>query len=183
MQVMGELAEVYGLDREKARTIGILHDAGKDLPPGVQQQLVEEGNIQIYHACDANYFLYLHGPVGAYLVQKEFGMTDELILGAIISHTYYGSSPYFNHPLSWCMRFSDLLEANRDWRDIELVFNCVKRLRKLAYAGEMEIGAFLHTAMLIKWFEDTSTPVHPNMRLVKAELGKKLGLDDSFLEL
>ena len=32
MQVMSELAEVYGLDQEKAKTIGILHDAAKDLP-------------------------------------------------------------------------------------------------------------------------------------------------------
>jgi HD superfamily phosphohydrolase YqeK len=125
----------------------------------------------------------LHGPVGAYLVQKELGMTDELILGAIISHTYYGSSPYFNHPLSWCMRFSDFLEANRDWSDIKLVFTCVERLRILAYAGEMEEGAFLHAAMLIKWYESTNTPVHPNMRRVKAELGNKLGLDDSYLAL
>jgi putative nucleotidyltransferase with HDIG domain len=45
MQVMGELAEVYGLDVEKAQTIGILHDAGKDLPSKVQGQLITEGNI------------------------------------------------------------------------------------------------------------------------------------------
>ena len=88
MQVMGELAEVYGLDPEKARIIGILHDAGKDLPPDVQRQLIVEGNIQIQHACDVNYYHYLHGPVGAFLVQKELGITDELILGAIISHTF-----------------------------------------------------------------------------------------------
>jgi len=181
MQVMGELADVYGLDREKAQTIGVLHDAGKDLPSDVQGELIAEGNIQIHHESDRNYFLYLHGPVGAYLVKRELGISDELILGAITTHTYYGNTLNFNHPLSWCMRFSDFLEPNRDWRDINLVFKCVKRLRKLVYAGSMEEGAFLHASMLVQWFEDTNTPVHPNMRQVKAELGKKLGLDDSYL--
>ena len=183
MQVMGELTKIYGLDVEKAQTIGILHDAGKDLPPEVQKELVAEGEIQIHYACDSNHYHYLHGPIGAYLVHKEFGITDGLILGAIISHTYYGDNPYFDHPISWCLRFSDLLEPNRDWRDIELVFRCVEKMRKLVYAGEMEIGAFLHTAMLVQWFEDTNTPVHPNMRRVKAEFGEKLGLDDSFLDM
>ena len=81
------------------------------------------------------------------------------------------------------MRFSDLLEANRDWSDLKLVLNSVKRIRELAYAGKLEEGALLHTTMLIKWFEDTNTPVHPNMRRVKVELGKKLGLADAYLDM
>jgi len=183
MQVMGELAKVYGLGVEKAQTIGILHDAGKDLPPQIQQQLVKEGNIKICHACEENYLYYLHGPVGAYLVQKELGIKDALVLAAIETHTFYRSSPYFHHPLCWCMRFSDMLEPTRNWENEKLILCCARRLRKLAYSGRWEEGAFLQTGVLIKWFEISNVPVHPNMRRVKAQLGEKLGLDESFLEM
>lgn len=182
MHVMSELAEVYNLDQEKARIIGILHDAGKDLPPHVYNQLVEEGNIQIQYACEADYTHYLHAPVGSYLVQRELGITDDLILDAITTHTYFGNSQYFNDPLCWCMRFSDLLEPTRNWEGERMILECAKRLREIAYSGKLEEGAFLETGVLIKWFEELGIPVHPNMRQTKQALAVKLGLDDSFLE-
>lgn len=96
---MGELAEVYGLDKEKAETIGILHDAGKDLSKEQIASLMDEARIQINHACETNYVPYLHGPVGAFFIQKELGIEDELIRDAIKTQTYYGSIPYFDDPI------------------------------------------------------------------------------------
>ena len=49
MEVMGELAEVYQLDRHKALTAGTLHDAGKDLSVEKQNELKKAANIQISH--------------------------------------------------------------------------------------------------------------------------------------
>ena len=68
MQVMGELAEVYGLDQEKARTIGLLHDAAKDLPPDQQEKFIVEGNIRTEDPLTSNYE-YTHGLVGSTLIQ------------------------------------------------------------------------------------------------------------------
>jgi predicted HD superfamily hydrolase involved in NAD metabolism len=174
MLVMGELAEVYGLDKEKAQTIGILHDAGKDLPQSKIDGLVREGKIQITYECETNYVLYLHGPVGSYFVFKELGIQDELILDAIKTHTYYGTSRYFNDPMTWCVRFADILEPTRRWGQEKIMLDCAGRLRELAYAGRMKEGAFLQTDCLIKWFEGKGMPVHPTMRKCLQELGMEL---------
>jgi len=183
MQVMGELAEIYQLDQDKALTAGILHDAGKDLSLEKQNELIKAGNIQISHECETNYVLYLHGPVGSFFVQKELGIHDELILDAIAGHTYFGNSPYFEHPLSWCLRFSDILEPTRNWEQEKIIWNCAKRLRKLVYAGQMKEAIFLQIGCLLKWYEEKGMPIHPRMRSIKQALGKELDLDDAFLEI
>ena len=182
MQVMGELAEIYDLDREKALIIGLLHDVAKDLSPDQQEQLIEEGDIQTQHECETDYVYYLHAPVGSYFVQRELGITDELILDAITTHTYYGNSPYFNNPHCWCMRFADLLEPNRNWNREKLLLQGAKRLKKMVYAGRLAEGAFLQTGMLIEWYKAKGVPVHPNMCQVKQELAAQLNVDDSFLK-
>jgi HD superfamily phosphohydrolase YqeK len=183
MQVMGDLAEIYQLDPAQARTAGILHDAGKDLSVEEQNELIKAGNIQISYECETNYVLYLHGPVSSFFVQKELGMRDELILGAITAHTYFGDGPYFHHPLSWCLRFSDILEPTRNWQQEKIILNCAQRLRELVYAGRMKEGAFLQTGCLLKWFEEKGMPIHPRMETIKQVYGKELDLDDAFLEL
>jgi len=181
MQVMGELAEVYKLDKQKAEIIGILHDAGKDLPPDLQKQLVEAGKIQIRYECENDYLYYLHGPVGSYFVQKELGISDRLILDAITTHTYCGDTENFNHPLCWCLRFGDILEPSRDWSKWGWLPIGVENLRSMVYAGRMQAGAFLHMSMLIKWFDERNVPVHPHMRQATQELSVSLKLDSTFL--
>lgn len=163
MDVMGELAGIYGLDPEKARIIGLLHDAGKDLRPEQQEQLIEAGNTKIFFECDRNYNFYLHGPVGATLVQKRLGIDDELILDAIANHTFYGNSRYFNHPMCWCLRFSDILEPNRDFREVKWLHHGLYRLKELVYAGRLDEGAFLQTGWLLQWFQEDGFPIHPNI--------------------
>ncbi len=158
---MGELAEIYGLDKEKAQTIAI-------------EKLVGEGHIQITYECETNYVLYLHGPVGSYFVQKELNIKDELILDAIKTHTYFGTSKYFDDPMTWCLRFSDVLEPTRKWGQEKILLDCAERLRELAYSGRMKEGAFLETGCLIKWFEEKGMPVHPTLRRINQELGIEL---------
>ena len=67
-QVMGELAQVYALDQERAVVTGLLHDAAKDLGPPQQAEIISQANIEICYECELNYSLYLHGPVSAYVV-------------------------------------------------------------------------------------------------------------------
>jgi len=180
MQVMGELAEIYQLDPEKALSAGILHDAAKDLSIEKQAELIKAGNIQISYPCETNYVLYLHGPVGSFFVQKELGIRDELVLDAITGHTYFGDSPYFEHPLSWCLRFSDILEPTRNWEKEKILLNCAKRLRELVYAGHIKEAAFLQTGCLVKWFEEKGMPIHPRMRWIARTLGEELNLNEAF---
>jgi HD superfamily phosphohydrolase YqeK len=182
MQVMGELAEIYALDLEKALSVGLLHDAGKDLLPDQQEQILKEAAIEIRFDCDRDYLHYLHGPVGAYFVCKELGLTDPLVLDAISMHTYYGNGENFDAPLVWCLRFSDIIEPTRDWSKVQWLREGASRLRKTVYSGRLAEGAFLQTGWLIKWFEEAGKPVHPNMRRIYQELSIKLNMDSTFLE-
>lgn len=174
MQVMADLAGIYALDRKKAVLAGYLHDAGKDLEPAQQQQIIEEASIEIFTPCDRDYVLYLHGPVGAYLVHKELGITDPLILDAISMHAFYGAGENFNSPLVWCLRFADLLEMNRGgWSGPPAFREGRDPLRKMVYDGRLWESALFQTSLLIELFEGKGFPVHPNMKQVYKELSSQ----------
>lgn len=182
MQVMGELAGVYALDKDQAETIGILHDAAKDLSPELIDQLIQEGDIEIRYECENDYVFYLHGPVSSYFVYKELGITDKLILDAITSHTFCGDGEYFSHPMTWCLHFADVFEPTRNWSRWQWLDVAVENLRRMAYAGRLAESAYLQTSMLLKWFAEMDIPIHPHMRRVNQELAAQLNLDSSFLE-
>lgn len=169
MQVMGELAEVYGLDPEMARSIGLLHDAAKDLPRVQQERFLLEGNLREDHPFESNYE-YVHGLVGSAIIQRELGIHDPLILDAITTHTFFGNSPYFHHPLCWCTRFSDIIEPNRDWRAEKRIQVLDIILKELVYDGKMVQAARIYTETMIHWFIEKDRPVHPNFYQVNAEL-------------
>ena len=181
-QVMGELAQVYALDREQSLTTGLLHDAAKDLTPVEQAEIISRANIEIRYECELDYSLYLHGPASAFVVQHELELTDEVILDAIEMHTYYGNRVTFDDPICWCLRFADILEPNRTWRNVRWFRDGVPRLREVVYAGRMAEGALLQTGWLVKWFSEAGMPVHPNMLRVYHDLLASLQVDDSFLE-
>lgn len=170
MQVMEELAEVYGLDREKARAAGLLHDAAKDLSSEQQEFLIREGGIEIHYPEEQDYVLYLHGPVGAYFVHKELDVSDRLILDAITMHTYYGTGENWNNPLVWCLRFADILEPNRNWSAVSWLQQGTPRLRELAYAGRLTEAALFQMNVISEWFDSVGYPVHPHMRQARKEL-------------
>ena len=163
MKTMGELAKIYSLDHCKAETIGLLHDAAKDLSKERIDLLIREGHIQIQYECETDFANYLHGPVGAYLIQKEFGVTDQEIIDAIYVHTFCDCGSNFNNPLSWCMRFSDLIEPNRNWSKWNWMDNGVKELRKVAFQGQIKEASTLHSNLVIKLYKALEIPVHPNI--------------------
>ncbi len=164
MKVMRDLAAIFDLDQELAEKAGLLHDAAKDLAPQQQSQIIAEARILRHYDCDDNYELYLHGPVGAAFIERELGITDPLLLAAVESHTSYGNSPYFDHPLCWCLRFADVLEPTRNFRDEPLIRENLSVLHKLVFHGRFPEGVVYQTDMLMKWFKVKGFPIHPNMR-------------------
>src|SRR5690242_11239442 len=80
MQVMGDLATIYEFDRDQALLAGLLHDAAKELTPDQYEPIVQQAGIEFHDPCERDYNLYLHGPVGAFYVQKELGVSDPIIL-------------------------------------------------------------------------------------------------------
>jgi predicted HD superfamily hydrolase involved in NAD metabolism len=184
MQVMSELAEIYGLDREKSILAGLLHDAGKELTPEQQEQIIKDAGISVQSKYDRDYVNILHGPVGAYFVYQQLGITDPLVLDAIAMHTYYGAGVNFDSPLVWCLRFSDILEPNRKWDEkAHWIRDGQPRLRSLVYSGRLDEAAFFQTGLLIRFFEEIGNLVHPNLRKVYRERSEQLDMDDTWFML
>ena len=174
MRVMGELAEIYALDRTQAMTAGLLHDAARDLEPERQLALAEEAKIKFFHPCE-RHPVYLHAKVGAYLVSQELRVTNRLILDSISAHSFVGDGDSFDAPFSWCLRFADILAPVKEWKGM-------KKLESFVHAGRTEEAALLQCGWLIEYFQETGIPVHPNLPKHFQALSAKLRVADLFFE-
>jgi predicted HD superfamily hydrolase involved in NAD metabolism len=85
METAIELAKQYGVDEKKAEVAAIFHDYAKCRPILEMEEIIKRENLpkDLLHY---NKELW-HAPVGAYLVEKEVGITDTDILQAITYHT------------------------------------------------------------------------------------------------
>ena len=146
MQVMEELASVYGLDPKAAQIAGLLHDAGKEFPLSRMISIAGTLGYPLIHPQDRDP-LYLHGPASAYVAQHELGIVDPLILEAIFRHSYVGDGPVQSPVFCWCLRFADLLEPGRDWDAVR------ERTRPVILAGQMGKAAW----MSVSWGKMMST--------------------------
>ncbi len=86
MDMAAELAQMFNLDVEKAKTAGILHDCAKCLSNDELLKIIKE-HLKNVEECELVNYKTLHAPVSAYLAEKNFGVTDNEILDAIRWHT------------------------------------------------------------------------------------------------
>jgi predicted HD superfamily hydrolase involved in NAD metabolism len=85
METAITLAKQYGADEKKAETAAIFHDYAKFRSKDEMKEIiVTKGYTQELLAFNAELW---HAPVGAYLVEKEAGITDLEVLDAIRYHT------------------------------------------------------------------------------------------------
>lgn len=110
------LARRYGGDEKKAELAGIFHDYAK------YREKKEMKNIIVKEKMPNDLLLYSselwHAPVGAYLVKKEVGITDEEILNAIRFHTTGRPGMTI---LEQVVFLADYIEPNRTFPGVEEV--------------------------------------------------------------
>ena len=85
METAIKLAEKYGGDVQKAELAAIFHDYAKFRPKEEMKQIIVDQKMPA-ELLEYNSELW-HAPVGAYLAEKEAGITDEEVLDAIQYHT------------------------------------------------------------------------------------------------
>lgn len=79
------LANLYGIDSEKAYIAGLLHDCAKCYPEDELRAIIKKHlDVEESEILSAK---TLHAPVSAYIAEKEYGITDEEILSSIRWHT------------------------------------------------------------------------------------------------
>ena len=86
MYTAASLTMCYGADMQKALIAGLLHDCGKFAPPREQIELCGKYGIEL-SSSELDMPALIHAKLGAYLAEREYGVTDREILDSIRYHT------------------------------------------------------------------------------------------------
>lgn len=109
------LAKQYGVDTEKARIAGILHDCAKNIPKPEAFAMCEKEGVKLKPVCYIEKGL-VHSYLGAHLAKKEFGIEDAEILDAI----YYHTTGHVDMPmLTKIIYLADMIEPGRNIPNLE----------------------------------------------------------------
>lgn len=104
------LAMRYGVDMEKARLAGLLHDCAKCIPNVEKIQMCRDKKIPVTDF-EMEHPVLLHAKLGVYVAQKKYGIEDEEVLEAIKWHTT--GKPDMTD-LEKIIYISDYIEPNRN---------------------------------------------------------------------
>lgn len=86
MECAIELAKLFGVDEEKAKVAGLLHDCAKCFSNEKLLNIIEE-KIKTVEKSELLNYKTLHAPVSAYIAKEVFGVVDDEVLSAIRWHT------------------------------------------------------------------------------------------------
>lgn len=115
------LAERNGVDPQRARLAGLLHDCAKPMAYGEMVALAQ--NLEDVDGDELSMEPVLHAPAGVLVAQREFGVKDPEILSAIRCHTLGRAGMT---PLEMLIFVADFIEPGRK------LFEGLERARALA---------------------------------------------------
>lgn len=121
LEVAKELAECYAIDVDQASIAALLHDCAKELSGKELLKIAKAHEIKIDRLLLEEPQL-LHGPVGAIIAKRDFGIDDEMVLDAIRYHT---TGRKKMTQLDKVIYLADFIEPNRRYPGVE-------KLRKVA---------------------------------------------------
>lgn len=90
MKKCEELAEIYGIDKEVAKKVGLAHDIAKEMTDEEKIKYAKENGIPINDVEQIHAGL-LHAKIGSDIAKKQFGFTNEMCR-AISLHTTGGKN-------------------------------------------------------------------------------------------
>ena len=130
MQLAAELAVHWGEDEPSAVVAGLLHDVAKEYPHDKLLSYAAEMGMELLPIYGMSPGL-LHGPVGAYVLENEWGIKDVKILSAVSRHTVAvcGMSDFEK-----IIALADLCAEGRQYKGVE-------EIRRLCYTDLNEAMA------------------------------------------
>lgn len=149
METAIKLAKRNGEDPKKAEIAAILHDVAKYADVEWMKGIVKEQKLD-QRLLDWNAEI-LHGPVGAWIAESEFGVQDDTILDAIRYHTTGRANMTKFEKIVYV---ADMIEPNRKFAGVE-------QLRKLAKVNIDDAfrASVLHTLSFLVASEQAIYPV------------------------
>ncbi|MGD6872662.1 bis(5'-nucleosyl)-tetraphosphatase (symmetrical) YqeK [Sutcliffiella horikoshii] len=144
-----ELAERYGVDKDKAELAAIFHDYAKfrdkeEMRRIIIDQKMPQDLLQFHDEL-------WHAPVGAYLVEKEAGVSDDEVLEAIRCHT---SGKINMSTLDKVLYVADYIEPGRDFPGVEQVRESAK--------SSLDIAVIQAMKNTITYLLTRNQPVYPD---------------------
>jgi predicted HD superfamily hydrolase involved in NAD metabolism len=149
METASRLAEKYGADGKKAELAAIFHDYAKFRPKDEMRQIIKEQKMPAI-LLDFNSELW-HAPVGAFLTEKEAGISDREILDAIRFHT---SGRVGMTLLEKIIYLADYIEPGRH-------FPGVDEVREMA-VNDLDIALIQAMKNTIQFLMKKNQPVFPD---------------------
>ena len=153
------LARRFGMNEERARIAGLLHDCGRayetaQLPAEARRRGIPIGKIE------AAMPLLLHAYVGAYLIYEVYGVDDAVIAQAIWRHTVGGENMT---ALDQIVYFADMIEPSRNYPE-------VKQLRELARTASLDTMMLVGLTESIRFVLQKGGLIHPDTVTARNEL-------------
>ena len=133
-----DLARRHGVSEDQAAMAGLMHDCAKCLPLAQQQRIARESRLLLDRETLQSENL-LHGPVGAVVAEREFGVRDPNVLSAIRCHT---TGKVGMLPLDMIVYLADKIEPSRR------SYPALEKVRELAQSDNAARGRLAGEACL-----------------------------------
>jgi len=121
METAVEMAKIFGVNPEKARLAGLLHDCAKDIEKNKRIPLCKELGVPLDPIKKESKGL-IHADLGAKMLETEFGISDPDIINAVKYHTLGRENM---SDLEKILYLADIVEPNR------VPFEGIEELRSL----------------------------------------------------
>lgn len=158
-----ELANLYGVDVNKAALAGLTHDIAKEFSKEQYLQTAKDNSI-VFDEFELENEKLMHAKIGAWYVKEHYGF-DQDIQDAIRLHTV--TDPEMND-LAKIIFISDKIEESRQNDNFDIEYE-----RKLSKESlDKTIIAILDNN--IKYMISESRVIHPNAVLTRNYLLKKI---------
>jgi len=145
-----DLAEHYGLPKDKIALAAVLHDCGRKV--SVEDSIAKATELGLdVDFVEEHQPILLHQKLGAYFAEHEYGVKDEEILEAIRRHSVGGKNL---SEIGQVIYLADLVETGRKFPGVE-------ELRAATWSS-LDRGMLAAYAHTIKFLVDTKQLVHPD---------------------
>lgn len=142
-----ELADIYRVDKEAARLVGIVHDFAKELSDEDKVKYCNENHLPIDEIEKQNVGL-LHGKIAAHMAKKQFGFSEDLC-SAI---TYHTTGKENMSVLDKILYVADMTSDDRQFPDKEFITElgnkdldeCVKYILKVGITQRIAQNKKVH---------------------------------------
>ena len=153
------LSALHGAPIQKAALAGLLHDCAKGMSQAELSRIAKDEQL-VTDAAMLSSGAMLHGPVGAFIAQKQFGIRDEDVLNAIRSHTI--GRPGMSR-LELVIFVADATEENRE------DYKGLNEIRRLA-EHSLEQAALCSLRLTEEYLRQTGRPFFPAAKETMAYL-------------